>query len=99
MISDFAKEKVFWTQKMNLKLVKFIEGKPHIWNSRHPKYTSAELRDQTYAEFAAKYGNEFTGKAVKDRWTNIRSTFANYLRKVKANVASENKQDEVCKWN
>ncbi|XP_037303595.1 uncharacterized protein LOC115446078 isoform X2 [Manduca sexta] len=82
MISDFAKEKVFWTRKMNLKLVKFIESRPNIWNPKHPKYTSVSLRDQTYAEFASEYGNEFTWQAVKDRWTNIRSTFANYLRKI-----------------
>lgn len=89
MISDFAKEKVFWTRKMNLKLVKYIHSKPNIWNPKHPKYTSVEFRDQTYAEFAAKYGNEFTGQAVKDRWTNIRSTFANYLRKLNASRMKE----------
>lgn len=87
MITDFAKEKVFWTRKMNLKLVKYIQSRPNIWNPKHPKYTSVECRDRTYAEFAAKYGNEFTGQAVKDRWTNIRSTFANYLRKIKASQA------------
>lgn len=87
MISEFAKEKVFWTRKMNLKLVKFIESRPNIWNPKHPKYTSAESKDQTYNEFAAKYGNDFTGQAVKDRWTNIRSTFANYLRKLKSSQA------------
>lgn len=87
MITDFAKEKVFWTRKMNLKLVKFIQSRPNIWNPKHSKYTSVEFRDRTYAEFAAKYGNEFTGQAVKDRWTNIRSTFANYLRKIKASQA------------
>ncbi|XP_053616541.1 uncharacterized protein LOC128678775 [Plodia interpunctella] len=87
MLSDFAKEKVFWTRKMNLNLVKFIESKPNIWNPKHPKYTSMKCKDQTYAEFAAKYGNEFTGQAVKDRWTNIRSTYANYLRKLKTSRA------------
>ncbi|XP_013195497.1 uncharacterized protein LOC106138767 [Amyelois transitella] len=87
MLSDFAKEKVFWTRKMNLNLVKFIESKPNIWNPKHPKYTSMKCKDQTYAEFAARYGNEFTGQAVKDRWTNIRSTYANYLRKLKTSRA------------
>lgn len=89
MISEFAKEKVFWTRKMNLKLVKFIQNNPNIWNPNHPKYTSIEYRDQTYAAFASKYGNEFTGKAVKDRWTNIRSTFTNYLRKLNASRTKE----------
>lgn len=87
MISEFEKEKVFWTRKMNLKLVKFMESKPNIWNPKHPKYTSVKYRDKTYAEFASQYGNEFTGQAVKDRWTNIRSTFANYLRKFKTSQA------------
>ncbi|XP_022823611.1 uncharacterized protein LOC111354400 [Spodoptera litura] len=87
MISEFAKEKVYWTRKMNLKLVKFMESRPNIWNPKHPKYTSLKYRDKTYAEFASLYGNEFTGQIVKDRWTNIRSTFANYLRKVKASQA------------
>lgn len=82
MISEFANEKVFWTRKMNLKLVYFIKNKPIIWNPKHPKYNSIEDRHQTYAEFAAKYGNKFTGLAVKNRWTNIRSTFTNYLRKL-----------------
>ncbi|XP_026736711.1 uncharacterized protein LOC113500201 [Trichoplusia ni] len=95
MTLDFAKEKVFWTRKMNLKLVKFMERKPNIWNPKHPKYTSVEHRDQTYAEFASKYGNEFTGQAVKDRWTNIRSTFANHLRKLKASQAKGD--GKVCK--
>ncbi|KAJ8720971.1 hypothetical protein PYW08_006436 [Mythimna loreyi] len=94
MISEFEKEKVFWTRKMNLKLVKFMESRPNIWNPKHPKYTSVKYRDKTYAEFAAQYGNEFTGQAVKDRWTNIRSTFANYLRKLKASQA---KGIEGCK--
>ncbi|XP_045504657.1 uncharacterized protein LOC123701279 isoform X2 [Colias croceus] len=89
MLSDFAKEKVFWTRKMNLNLVKFIQSRPNIWNPKHPKYTSSESKDQTYAEFAAKYGDEFSGQAVKERWTNIRSTFANYLRKVKASSDSQ----------
>lgn len=89
MLSDFAKEKVFWTRKMNLRLVKFIESRPNIWNPKHPKYTSVAYRDRTYAEFAAKYGNEFTGQAVKERWTNIRSTFSNYLRKTKASQAKD----------
>ncbi|CAK1589090.1 unnamed protein product [Parnassius mnemosyne] len=88
MIAEFAKEKVFWTRKMNLKLVYFIQSKPNIWNPKHPKYTSMEDRDQTYAEFAAQYGDKFTGQAVKNRWTNIRSTFANYLRKLNASRAS-----------
>ncbi|CAG5053925.1 unnamed protein product [Parnassius apollo] len=87
MIEEFAKEKVFWTRKMNLKLVYFIQSKPNIWNPKHPKYTSMEDRDQTYAEFAAQYGDKFTGQAVKNRWTNIRSTFANYLRKLNASRA------------
>ncbi|CAH2087957.1 unnamed protein product [Euphydryas editha] len=95
MITDFAKEKVFWTRKMNLKLVKFIQSRPNIWNPKHPKYTSVECRDHTYAEFAAKYGNEFTGQAVKDRWTNIRSTFANYLRKIKASQAKNGEKYKV----
>lgn len=95
MISEFAKEKVFWTRKMNLKLVKFMESRPNIWNPKHPKYTSVKYRDKTYAEFASQYGNEFTGQAVKDRWTNIRSTFANYLRKIKASQAKNN--GEACK--
>lgn len=92
MLSDLAKEKVFWTRKMNLKLVKYIKSRPIIWNPKHPKYTSVNSRDQIYAEFASKYGDEFTGQAVKDRWTNIRSTYANYLRKLKASRA---KGDEV----
>ncbi|XP_038218948.1 uncharacterized protein LOC119837441 [Zerene cesonia] len=96
MLSDFAKEKVFWTRKMNVNLVKFIQSRPNIWNPKHPKYTSSDLKDQTYAEFAAKYGDEFSGQAVKERWTNIRSTFANYLRKVKA---STNSQSEPYKVN
>lgn len=83
MLSDFAKEKVFWTQRMNLRLVRFIQRRPNIWNPKHPKYTSVAHRDRTYDEFAAKYGNDFTGQAVKERWTNIRSTFANHLRKLK----------------
>ncbi|XP_041969881.1 uncharacterized protein LOC121726544 [Aricia agestis] len=99
MISDFAKEKVFWTEKMNLKLVKFIERRPHIWNPKHPKYTSAAIRDRTYAEFAEKYGNEFTGQAVKDRWTNIRSTFANYLRKIKNGKTKTNGEEYKVNWH
>ncbi|XP_075982124.1 uncharacterized protein LOC142980559 [Anticarsia gemmatalis] len=99
MISEFAKEKVFWTRKMNLKLVKFIEGKPNIWNPKHPKYTSMEYKERTYAEFASKYGNEFTGQAVKDRWTNIRSTFANYLRKLKASQAKGDGEEYKVNWH
>ncbi|XP_047539082.1 uncharacterized protein LOC125072472 [Vanessa atalanta] len=99
MISEFAKEKVFWTRKMNLKLVKFIQSRPNIWNPKHPKYTSVEYRDRTYAEFAAKYGNEFTGQAVKDRWTNIRSTFANYLRKIKASQAKSDGEEYRVNWH
>ncbi|CAG9571833.1 unnamed protein product [Danaus chrysippus] len=95
MLSDFAKEKVFWTRKMNLRLVKFIESRPNIWNPKHPKYTSVAYRDRTYAEFAAKYGNEFTGQAVKERWTNIRSTFSNYLRKTKASQAKDTEEYQV----
>ncbi|XP_045504655.1 uncharacterized protein LOC123701279 isoform X1 [Colias croceus] len=95
MLSDFAKEKVFWTRKMNLNLVKFIQSRPNIWNPKHPKYTSSESKDQTYAEFAAKYGDEFSGQAVKERWTNIRSTFANYLRKVKASSDSQSEPYKV----
>ncbi|CAG4976068.1 unnamed protein product [Colias eurytheme] len=95
MLSDFAKEKVFWTRKMNLNLVKFIQSRPNIWNPKHPKYTSSESKDQTYAEFAAKYGDEFSGQAVKERWTNIRSTFANYLRKVKASTVSHSEPYKV----
>ncbi|KAM3965962.1 uncharacterized protein ACR2FA_012815 [Aphomia sociella] len=99
MISDFAKEKVFWTRKMNLKLVKFIESKPNIWNPKHPKYTSVKSRDQTYAEFASKYGNEFTGQAVKERWTNIRSTYANYLRKLNASRAKGDGEEYNVNWH
>ncbi|XP_026751679.1 uncharacterized protein LOC113512100 isoform X2 [Galleria mellonella] len=99
MLSDFAKEKVFWTRKMNLKLVKFIESKPNIWNPKHPKYTSVKSRDQTYAEFARKYGNEFTGQAVKDRWTNIRSTYANYLRKLNASRAKGDGEEYTVNWH
>ncbi|XP_050672986.1 uncharacterized protein LOC126970880 [Leptidea sinapis] len=95
MISEFAKEKVFWTRKMNLNLVKFIQSKQNIWNPRHPKYTSTVVKDKTYAEFATKYGNNFSGQAVKERWTNIRSTFANYLRKVKTNAQSGNEEYKV----
>ncbi|KAL4713483.1 hypothetical protein ACJJTC_010468 [Scirpophaga incertulas] len=87
LIADFAKEKVFWTRKMNIKLVKFIQSRPSIWNPKHPKYTSVQVRDRIFAEFAAKYNNEFSGQAVKERWTNIRSTFANYLRKLNARRA------------
>ncbi|CAB3251589.1 unnamed protein product [Arctia plantaginis] len=83
---------------MNLKLVKFIQNNPNIWNPNHPKYTSVEYRDQTYANFANKYGNEFTGQAVKDRWTNIRSTFANYLRKLNASRTKEGEVYKV-KWH
>ncbi|CAH0719127.1 unnamed protein product, partial [Brenthis ino] len=99
MISEFAKEKVFWTRKMNLRLVKYIQSKPNIWNPKHPKYTSVEYRDRTYAEFAAKYGNEFTGQAVKDRWTNIRSTFSNYLRKVKASKSKNIDEEYQVNWH
>ncbi|XP_059046769.1 uncharacterized protein LOC131842244 [Achroia grisella] len=99
MLTDFAKEKVFWTRKMNLKLVKFIESRPSIWNPKHPKYTSVKSRDQTYAEFASKYGNEFTGQAVKDRWTNIRSTYANYLRKLKASRAKADGEEYTINWH
>ncbi|XP_063384438.1 uncharacterized protein LOC134670561 [Cydia fagiglandana] len=98
MISDFAKEKVFWTRKMNLKLVKYIQSKPNIWNPKHPKYTSVEYRDKTYAEFAEKYGNEFTGQAVKDRWTNIRSTFANYVRKITASRVKGDGEEYKVNW-
>ncbi|KAJ8728629.1 hypothetical protein PYW07_006325 [Mythimna separata] len=99
MISEFEKEKVFWTRKMNLKLVKFMESRPNIWNPKHPKYTSVKYRDKTYAEFAAQYGNEFTGQAVKDRWTNIRSTFANYLRKLKASQAKGMGEECKISWH
>ncbi|CAB3232058.1 unnamed protein product [Arctia plantaginis] len=84
---------------MNLKLVKFIQNNPNIWNPNHPKYTSVEYRDQTYANFANKYGNEFTGQAVKDRWTNIRSTFANYLRKLNASRTKEEGEVYKVKWH
>ncbi|XP_023953031.2 uncharacterized protein LOC112056785 [Bicyclus anynana] len=97
MISDFAKEKVFWTQRMNLRLVKFIEKRPNIWNPKHPKYTSVAHRDKIYNEFAARYGNDFTGQAVKERWTNIRSTFANHLRKIKTSEA--NGQEYQVSWH
>ncbi|XP_034836503.1 uncharacterized protein [Maniola hyperantus] len=100
MISDFAKEKVFWTQRMNLRLVKFIEKRPNIWNPKHPRYTSVAYRDRAYNEFAAKYGNDFTGQAVKERWTNIRSTFANHLRKIKTSQANgEEYQVSWHLWN
>lgn len=99
MISDFAKEKVFWTRKMNLKLVKFIESRPNIWNPKHPKYTSVAIRDRTYAEFASKYGNDFTWQAVKDRWTNIRSTFANYLRKLNASRTRDDSEEYKVNWH
>ncbi|KAI5635239.1 alcohol dehydrogenase transcription factor myb/SANT-like domain-containing protein [Phthorimaea operculella] len=102
MITEFEKEKVFWTRKMNVKLVKFIESRPNIWNPKHPKYTSVEARDQTYNEFASKYGNEFTGQAVKERWTNIRSTFANYLRKVTASrtkIDGEHGEEYNVNWH
>ncbi|RVE41192.1 hypothetical protein evm_014159 [Chilo suppressalis] len=69
MITDFAKEKVFWTRKMNLKL------------------------------FASKYGNEFTGKAVKERWTNIRSTFANYMRKLNASRSKGDGEEYKINWH
>ncbi|CAH2055791.1 unnamed protein product, partial [Iphiclides podalirius] len=82
---------------MNLKLVYFIQNKPNIWNPKHPKYTSIEYRDQTYAEFAAQYGHKFTGQAVKNRWTNIRSTFANYLRKLNASHAKG--EDYKINWH
>ncbi|XP_068623179.1 uncharacterized protein [Battus philenor] len=97
MISEFAEEKVFWTRKMNLKLVYFIKNKPNIWNPNHPKYTSAECKDQTYAEFAAQYGDKFTGRAVKNRWTNIRSTFAKYLRKLNSSRAQG--EDYKVSWH
>ncbi|CAK1542615.1 unnamed protein product [Leptosia nina] len=92
MLSEFEKEKVFWTRNMNLNLVKFIQSKPNIWHPKHPKYTSSAAKDHTFAEFAAKYGNQFSGEAVRGRWTNIRSTFAYYLRKVKQN------EDYKVKW-
>ncbi|XP_072945610.1 GDP-D-glucose phosphorylase 1 [Epargyreus clarus] len=95
MISDFAKEKVLWTKKMNLKLVKFMETKPHIWNRKHPKYTSVALRNKTYAEFADKYGNVFTGLAVKDRWTNIRTTFAYNLRKLTNSLKGDGEEYKI----
>ncbi|XP_028034543.1 uncharacterized protein LOC114246279 isoform X2 [Bombyx mandarina] len=84
MTADFAKEKVFWTRKMNLKLVKFIESRPYMWNPKDPLYTSISAKDQAYSDFASKYGDEFSWQAVKERWTNIRSTYNNYLRKIKA---------------
>ncbi|KAJ2945146.1 hypothetical protein O0L34_g9206 [Tuta absoluta] len=99
MITEFEKEKVFWTRKMNVKLVKFIESRPNIWNPKHPKYTSVEGRDQIYNEFASKYGNEFTGQAVKERWTNIRSTFANYLRKVTASRTKIDGEEYNVNWH
>ncbi|KAL0829858.1 hypothetical protein ABMA28_003340 [Loxostege sticticalis] len=84
---------------MNLKLVKFIQTRPNIWNPKHPKYTSVEYRDRTYAEFASKYGDEFTGQAVKDRWTNIRSTFAHYLRKLNASRAKDSGEEYKINWH
>ncbi|XP_028158792.1 uncharacterized protein LOC114351688 [Ostrinia furnacalis] len=99
MITDFAKEKVYWTRKMNLKLVRYIQTRPNIWNPKHPKYTSVEHRDRTYAEFASKYGDEFTGQAVKDRWTNIRSTFSHYLRKLNASRANDGAEEYKINWH
>ncbi|XP_004922874.1 uncharacterized protein LOC101742435 [Bombyx mori] len=97
MTADFAKEKVFWTRKMNLKLVKFIESRPYMWNPKDPLYTSISAKDQAYSDFASKYGDEFSWQAVKERWTNIRSTYNNYLRKIKA---SRTKRDgEIYKVN
>ncbi|XP_011568544.1 uncharacterized protein LOC105398190 [Plutella xylostella] len=87
MTTDFENESVFWTRKMNLKLVEFIKSKPHMWNPKHPKYTSTDMKEKTYSEFASQYGNQFTSQAVKKRWTNIRCSFACYVRKLRSSTA------------
>lgn len=87
MSSEFAKDKVIWTKAMNLDLAKFMENKPHIWDPKHPKFSNIGLRDETFAEFAAQY-DDLCWQAVKDRWTNIRSSYSFYMRKVSARKAS-----------
>lgn len=89
MISEFAKDKVFWTRKMNLRLVEFMRQRPETW--RRCGRVRSELRERAYVDFAAAYANRFTGAAVKNRWINIRTTFAYHLRKLK----SKADQDEV----
>lgn len=83
MASEFVKDKVIWTKSMNLDLAKFLENKPHIWDPKHPRFSHIGLRDETFAEFASRY-DDLSWQAVKDRWTNIRSTFGFYMRKISA---------------
>lgn len=88
MASDLAKEEVFWTRAMTLKLVKFIKSKPTIWNRKNSKYSSIMHRDQIYRQFTFIYGNnKFTGEDVKDRWIRIRTTFVGLMKKLKASQA------------
>ncbi|XP_026736326.1 uncharacterized protein LOC113500172 [Trichoplusia ni] len=88
MALDLAKEEVFWTRAMTLRLVKFIKSKPTIWNRKHSKYSSIMHRDQIYRQFAFIYGNnKFTGEDVKDQWIRIRTTFVGLMKRLKASKA------------
>lgn len=86
MVSDLSKDKVHWTKQMNLAFAKYMEDKPHIWDTKHPQFSNMGLRDETFANFADKYQG-LSWQAAKERWTNIRSTYGFYIRKVHAKKA------------
>lgn len=95
MVSDFNKEKVFWTKSMNIELAKYMEENPFIWDPKHYQFSNIGLRDETFLNFAAKYNNEFSWQAVKERWTNVRSTYGFYMRKLIAKKAKGEVIDTV----
>ncbi|KOB66039.1 Uncharacterized protein OBRU01_19011 [Operophtera brumata] len=73
----------FWTRKLELELIYFVRQREAIWKPAGNTNHDIQLKYKAYAEFAAKLGQGFTARSVRDRWVNIRSTFNHNLRKVK----------------
>ncbi|XP_046397461.1 uncharacterized protein LOC124164264 [Ischnura elegans] len=70
-----------WTSEKELKLIATMKKFRFMWDSSLSSYSHYDKKRIMYKYIASLLGPQFTGEMVKDRWINMKTTYAaNYKR-------------------
>ncbi|XP_036369667.1 uncharacterized protein LOC115224823 isoform X1 [Octopus sinensis] len=95
--------KVSWSKDKESELIAFFEGHRFLWDHSHPDYFNRDLRDCMIRELSSKLGHDRNGQPytdgfIRQRWKNLRTTFARELKKIEHHSKHNQETPYISRW-
>lgn len=91
-----SSQKVHFTNASRELLISEVQGRPSLWNDRHPDYKKTEKTNKLWDEIGAVVG--YSGSIAKAKWKNLKDKFRVELQKVPITRSGDEGNGYKPKW-